>query len=67
MIFLFSFIFLFLFAAIVGITYENSVSVKPIKQTELENKIIDLKTNIALASMKVKNNVSSTSNGMSGL
>ena len=67
MIFLFSFIFLFLFTAIVGIAYENSVSVKPMKQTQLENRIIDLKTNIALATMKVKNNVSSTSNGLSGL
>ena len=67
MIFLFSFIFLFLFTAIVGIAYENSVSVKPMKQTELENRIIDLKTNIALAMMKVKNNVSSTSNGLPGL
>ena len=67
MIFLFSFIFLFLFTAIGGIAYENSVSVKPMKRTELENRIIDLKTNIALAMMKVKNNVSSSSNGLPGL
>ena len=46
MILVFAIIFVFLFSLFVGLTYENSIYVEPMPQTDLEKRCADIKERV---------------------